>query len=95
MESDVQETTNVSPYVDLWIHEESKSKMIKVFMDVWESKEVFFKKTFDDCVLNLKKKQIPRLRAAVATAENEGRDQEAQNLAQQIQDLKKTQVMEQ
>lgn len=95
MESEVQDTANIGTYIDMWAHEESRAKMTKVFYVDWDAKEAFYQKTFDDCLMNLKKKQIQRLSSAIATAENEGQSQEAEMLMQKIQELKKTQVMEQ
>jgi DNA primase len=88
-----QVASNPSSYVDIWSHDESRSAMTKVFMEPWEDKDYLQRLT--DCFEKLKKKQGTRWTAALAMAENEGREEDVQMLSRQIQELKKTQGMDQ
>jgi DNA primase len=87
------EVGSTSSYVDTWSHDESRSAMTKIFMEPWEDKN--FQQRFDDCLEKLKKKQGTRLAATLAVAEHEGREEDVQMLAKQIQELKKPQGVEQ
>lgn len=89
-----EENLPAGSYVDRWSHEETKSKLTKVFMETWENKESYFEKTFQDCVAKLRNKQIPRLTLAVQAASNEGNESQVEELLEQIQKYKKVRVIE-
>ena len=84
--------TNASSLIDLWKNDETRSKFTRIFMDTWENKDSYFEKVFQDCVLRLKNKKIPRLTMAVQIASEQGHDNEVKDLLNEIQKLKTVQV---